>query len=324
MCVSELGRLLQCGEYKRCLEEATALLAAGAHDSEEVARIQAAICRSRLELTDFFGAVAAGQEAVVFAAEAQNYDVIGAALVDLATALVAVRLYDQAVDLFERYLDGLPTYTASRCMEGIALYRMADALHRTGRHRAALECYSRARLWFERFGDEESSRESARAMMRLFLDAGEPEQALPLLLEGDQYAARCPGDREFLGAHLLDRAMYFLAVGRYEESKQEAFRALEAVGDWLVQQARANLLLCHNALALNQPREALAFALAARVSAIDGRLYDLEFEASDVLFRLLRERGTWLLREVEADYREHGVNIYHYLSDQVINRLSSN
>lgn len=321
MLVSDLARLMESGDYKRCLEEATLLLATGGHDAESRVRIQAAICKCRLELTDFFAAVEAGRLAVEMASEAQLADVVGFSLIDLGRARAEIRQYDAALEAFERFFQELPIFTAARCMEGIALRHMAGTLHKSGRHNEALERYLEARRWFLRFGDVKTAAECSRSAVHLHLEQGAPEYAIPLLKEGDRYAEAHPQDREFLTDHLLDRAIFLMVVGQHQESIQEAFRALYAADDRLDHQCRAHLILSQNALALNQPKDALSFALAARVAAIDGRCYDLEFEASDILFRLLRGRGARLLEELECDYYEQRVDLYHYLSERVVRRM---
>jgi tetratricopeptide (TPR) repeat protein len=320
--VSHLARLLESGAYEECLALAAALLAEEGHTREGLARIQAAICRSRLELTDYFAAAEAGKVAVLLADEAGAADLLGAVLIDLATAHGQIRRYDEALEAFQRYLAGLPAYTAARCLEGTALQRMAETLRRAGRPAEALTRVQEARRWFDRFGDAASAVQCARAAIRLHLEQGELAQAVPLLQAGDRHAADHPDDREFLSSHLLDRALFRLAAGEYELASAEAFWALEAAGDRLAQQCRAQLLLAQIALARSEHREALTFALAARVSAIDARAYDLEFEASDLLFRLLRERGERLLREVESDYYRQGVDLFLYISERVVSRLT--
>ncbi len=319
--VDKLTHLVWAGEYSRCLRQASALLAQRKeHSPAQIARIYTAICRSKLELRDPFGAVRAGEAAVAAAEEAGCPDVLGSALVDLAVALSAVRRYDDALEAFQRYLEGLPTYTAARCREGQALQHMAATQHRAGRPAEAILTYERARDWFLHYGDERSAAEVGRSLVRIDLEQGDPEAAEPLLRAGDRHVEAHPDDRTFLADHLLDRALYHQVTGNSERAAQEAFHSLAIAEGDLLRQCRAQLLLSQIALARGRPHEALSFSLAARVSAIDGRAYDLEFEASELLFRLLREHGMGLLRQVEADFCRQGVDIYHYLSERAVNR----
>lgn len=324
MSVSQLLQLLESGQYEQCLTEATALLQEGEQSREAEARIYHAICRSQLALQNNLAAAAAGEQAVALAAEAAEPDVHGFALVDLSTALCRVRRWDDALDRLAEFLENLERYTAARCMEGIAWQRQGEAFCGAERHHEALEAFKRARGWFQRYGDERSAALCSRSMARIHLRLGQRGEALAALQAAEEYATANPWDREFFADHCLDRAALLLSCGDGARAAQEAFQGLEAADGRLDQQARSQLLLAECALAEAQLPEALSFAMAARVSAIDGRLYDLEFEASDLLFRLLREHGEVLLRQVEADFRAAGVDIYQYLSEKVIRRLRKN
>jgi tetratricopeptide (TPR) repeat protein len=319
--VEHLGRLLEQGEYRRCLEAATHLLAYGGQDQAGLARIQAAICRSRLALTDFTGALSAGEMALELATRSTDPDLLGFATLDLAAAQTATRQYEAALSTIARYFADYEHYIAARCLKGAVLRQVGDTLLKVGRSEEALDRYRQAHEWFERFGDEESAQACTRAMVLLHLDRGETRQAVPLLLAGDRYALDHPADDRFRCDHLLDRSLLHLVSRQHETSIAEAFEALLLVQGRLDQQARAQLILCQNGLAQNRLTEALSFALAARISAIDGRMYELEFEASELLFRLLRERGLRLLADVDQEYMEQGINIYHYLSEPVLKRM---
>lgn len=321
MSVSHLARLLESGDFRRCLSEAAALLEAGECDTETLARIQAVLCRSRLGLTDYNAAIEAGQQAVDLAGRVQSWDVLGFALLDLGTALIHVRRYDEALGVYARYLSALPSFTAAQCAEGAVRERLAGTLMLTGRPAEAQAEYWQAHRWFERFGDDRSAQDCVRAIVRIHLAQGQLLPVPELLARGTEHARAHPGDREFLAEHLLDWAQYYQAASRLDEAVRAGWQALSLADDRAVQQARAQLLLCQIALAQDRPADGLSFALAARVTAIDGKLYDLEFEASEILFRLLRIHGPGLLRELESDFAQQGVNIYHYLSEPVLQRM---
>ncbi|HEY8347465.1 MAG TPA: hypothetical protein VIL07_09380 [Symbiobacteriaceae bacterium] len=321
MSVAYLVRLMESGQYEECLAEAAALLEKGEQSPESLARIYGAICRSHLALGEYWAAVEAGEQAAALAQEAGAPDVRGAALADLGTALARVREYQRALQRFQEYLAGLDEYTAARCLEGEVRQRMAEVLDRCGRPAEALKACRAARDWFRRYGDERSAALCSRTMMRLCLETARPQEAVRHLAAVGRYAAKNPEDHRFVCDYLMDRAVLLLALGDAHSAAGEAFRALEHAGDRLDQVARCQLLLARCALVEDLPREALTFALAARISAIDGRVYDLEMEASDLLFRLLRTHGERLLREVEGDFRDVGLDIGQYLSEEVLRRI---
>lgn len=294
------------------------MLAEGVHDAVGEARIQAAVCRSYLELTDYQAAIGAGLKAVVLSSRAGAHDVLGSVLLDLGTAYGQVRVHAEALHCFEQYLERLSNCTSARCLEGAVRRRQADTLLALERLEAALEAYRQAARWFDRYGDEAQVQECLHAMIMIHLEENQPARAIPLLQEEDQRSANRTQNQETRCRYLLDLTLYLLATGRPAEAASVGFSALELAEERLPQQAEAQLLMCRAALAQQRCAEALSLALAARVTAIDGRLYELEFEAAQVMFQLLNEQGLSLLQEVEADYRRQGVNIYHYLPEKAL------
>ncbi|HWI63950.1 MAG TPA: hypothetical protein VNT75_19110 [Symbiobacteriaceae bacterium] len=315
MSVSRLEHLLETGQFRRCLEEALALLAAGCKTTAERVRTCAAVCRCRLELGDWREAASAGLEALSLAQADSDPDTLGAVLADLGTAQLRLRQYAPALFHWRRYLRLLPRLAGARCREGAVRMQMAGVLHRLGRPARALAAYAAARRWFDRFGDERSGWACARAMVSICLETGDLGRAAALLEEGD----RCL-DAESQVDHLLDWARYRLAAGLPAEGAELAFGALE-LAEGLEQQGNAQMVLAHAAVQQARPVEALAFALAARVSAMEGSLYSLEFDASELIFRLLRQHGRDLMDEVAADFKQQGVDIYEYLSERAIRRV---
>jgi len=317
LAVCRLVHLLETGQYELCLEEAQTLLAAGARESADQARTYAAICRCRLELGDWPAAAAAGDQALLLSAQEADPDLVGSVLADLGTARARLRQYPSALEACERFLHMLPGLTGTCCREGTVRRQMAEVLQRMGRTERAGEAYAAARRWFQRFGDEQSEWDCVRAMIDIGLETGDLGAVVALLEEGDRRLANA--DRPFRSDQLRDWARYELAAGRPGRAAECAFLALE-VGVGLEQQGKAQMVLCLAALQQDRPVEALAFALAARVSAMEGNLYCLEFDAAEVIFRLLRHHGTRLLDEVAADFERQGVNIYEYLSELAVRR----
>lgn len=317
MSVGRLMHLLETGQYHNCMQEALFLLDAGGGTAADHARICAALCRCRLELGDWQEAERAGELALSSAEDGADADLLASILVDLGTTRMRMRRYAEALAMWQRFCRLLPQMTGAQCQEGTVRQQMAEALHRMGRSEEALRVYAAARRWFGRFGDQASGWNCLRAMIDICLEQGELWRAKPLLEEGDRRLVDV-GRRDQVG-QLLDGARYFLASGRPDLAAQRAFAGLERAVD-LDQQGRAQMLLCQTALDRECPAEALAFALAARVSAMEGHLYGLEFEAAEMIIRLLRTHGSPLMDEVAADFSRQGVDIYDYLSEIAVRR----
>lgn len=317
MSVCRLVRLLETGQYQHCLKEALALLETGTVDDRNQARIYGAICRCRLELGNSREAEQIGLHALSLAEAAADADLLAPILIDVGTARMRQRRYTTALEAWERYERLLPQLTAAQCQEGWVGRQKAEALQRLGQLDRALDAYAAARRWFERFGDQASARLCQRAMVDIHLGRGDLKRLRRLLAEGDRRMADADGAHRT--EHLLDWASYLLASGRPAMAAGRAFAVLEQATA-LDQQGRAQMILCEAALQQEKPVEAFAFALAARVSAIEGSHYSLEFDASEVIFRLLRLHGSELLNEVAADFERQGVNIYDYLSELAVRR----
>lgn len=317
MSVDRLVRLLETGEYQRCLHEALTLLEAGAVEDGEQARIYGAICRCRLELGSVQEAERIGLHALSLAEGKGDADLLAPILIDVGTARMRLRHYVAALEAWEQYESLLPQLTAAQCQEGWVVRQKAEALQRLGQTDRALDAYASAGRWFERFGDQGAVRACHRAMIDILLGRGDLKRVRRLLAEGDRRMA--DADRTFRTDHLLDWASYLLASGRPALAAGRAFAVLEH-STGLDQQCRAQMILCQAALQQQKPVEAFAFALAARVSAIEGSHYSLEFDAAEVIFRLLRLHGSDLLEEVAADFERQGVNIYDYLSELAVRR----
>lgn len=315
MSVARLTGLVETGRYRECLQEAARLLAAGIHGPAETARIYACQCRSALELSEYEAAAEAGARAEPLARRTGEADLLGAVFLDVGTALWKLGRHEPALLAFRRYQAGLETYTAARCLEGTALLRMARVSGEAGKLAEATELYRSARGWFERFGDTESSRSCSKALAEALLKAGRPEEArAELSLTTPEPGAALTEWCDYL----LDWAACHLAAALPVPASQAAFAALEMAEGDLPRQSRAQILLSRSAALRGRDLEAFLFALASRISAIDGRLYAAEFEATQVMIELLRTGGRPLLLEAQGELARQGVDLYDYLPKEVL------
>ncbi|MFZ5823573.1 MAG: hypothetical protein ACOY94_04460 [Bacillota bacterium] len=331
----ELDRLLESGDYWTCLAQGRDLLEQESLPDAEKARVLSVLCRCHLALGQFPGAEASGRRAAALAGRLGMRDLEGSALLDLAAALSGLRCHGEALDALARFREGLPEYTASQCLEGAALLQMGQAMAGMGRTAEAVEWCQRARHWFSRFGDERSAGECLLEMIEACLRAAEgladrqpaesarwQAEAGRRLAETDRHLGAQLDDTRFTGRVLLARARYLGLAGQHQDAADEGFRALMLAEDGSRFQVEAQLFLSHIAEQMGRPVDSLNFAFAARVNAIDGRMYAREFEATSRLVRLIRLHGLEPLAELARELANQGVDLYQYIDLAEAERLT--
>lgn len=312
----QLSEMLSKQEYHRCVDVAHLLLSVGGHNSYEVAQIHLVLCRSYLALSDYTRAIEAGRSALDAAESTGDSGLIAGALAELGVAQAGGRRFTEAQESFDHYWE----MGADPASQGRVLYTIAGIHRRLGEFSAAAAGYTRAMEWHVQANDEQTAQQCRHEAISAYLEAGQTDAVLPLLAGGDVYVQGHPEDTPTAVTHCLDWAAFLYLEGEYQKSIQVAFGALEVTGD-LTRQARAHLLLSQGAQALDKPVDALSFAMAARIAAIDAQRYDLEFEAADILFRLLRLHGADLLQELDREFLNQGVDLYQYISEDWYHRL---
>jgi tetratricopeptide (TPR) repeat protein len=323
MALTEILDLLEREDYPRCAALADEMLLDESLPGEVRARVAHAACRARFALADFFGAIEMGEVAAREALAHRQYDLVGQVFLDMGAALGAVREYDLALSCGDEYFRHKPYYVDSVHLEGKVLYNHATYLGKLERWEDAANTYAACRQWHWERGELAEADEARRRQVEAMLHLGRTEEATSLLIEGEHYVSEA-SPRTRVEQYLLWATAYLLD-GNSDDSAAVAMKALDAAGDHEELQARAHLALLASAEAKGSVKDAVGFALAARVAAIDARRYDLEFEASEALFRLLRQHGAGILQELDGEYRHLGIDLCHYISERSYRRmLSSN
>lgn len=323
MGLTEILELLEQEEYPRCAALADELLVDQSLPGPMRARVAHAACRARLGLADFFAAVEMGELAAREALGSGEYDVLGQVFLDMGAALGAVREYKLARNCGEEYFRHKPYYQDALQFEGRVLFNHATYFSKLDEWEEAAHVYGLCRQWHWERGELAESDEARRRQAECLIHLGQTEEATRLLIEGEQYVSEASRYAQVEQALLW--ALCHMLQGDADSGASAAMKALDAAGDHEELQARAHLSLLASAEMKGSAKDAIGFALAARVAAIDARRYDLEFEASEALFRLLRHHGAGILQELDEEYRNLGVDLCHYISERSYKRmLSSN
>ncbi len=321
-----LVRLMEEGEFQKCLRLAEQCMMRGGWSLSEMATINMAICRCRLGLGDPYGAVAAGMLAVRLSKDVGEYDLLARALLNLGTAYVGVRQYDQALEQFYAYFDYHTQYKKSRRLEGAFWKHIGVTHQRKLESQKALEALKKARDWFRRQEVEYSVFTCTHDLINTYLQMHEHDPTRSLapvkdLLEDQRLIARRnPLESYYEGTYWLDMAGYYLHDSRLGRAIVAANKAITLRKGDRMTAFHARMLLHRCYLDLDDPRAALGHALAARVLAVEGRHFDLEFLASQAMADVIREQGAEMVKSLDQEYLDQGIDLGQYLSPWVLRR----
>lgn len=321
-----LIRLMEEGDFTKCLRLAEQLMLKGGWSLSQMATINLVICRCRLGIQDPYGAIAAGMLAVKLAKDTGEHDLLGRALLNLGTAYVGIRQYDQALQQFYSYLEFRSEYKEARRLEGAIWKHIGVTLQRKLESQKAIEALTRARDWFSDRGVDYSIFTCNHDLINTYLqmqetDSGNTlEPVMELLFQQRAIARRNQRETYYQGTYLLDLAASYLAQGRVARAMVAANQAMEVHPGERIHTFHCQLILHKCAVEKGNPRRALGHALAARVQAVEGRFYELEFLASQAMADVIKQQGPEMVREIDEEYLAKGVDLGQYLSPWVLRR----
>ncbi|HWI63951.1 MAG TPA: hypothetical protein VNT75_19115 [Symbiobacteriaceae bacterium] len=323
-----LFQLMEEGEFEKCLRLSEQMLLRGGMTLVEMAKLNLVICRCRLGLHDSYGAVNSGLLAVKLARDLKEWDVLGRALLNVGTAYMGTRQYDLALQNFYGYLENVHMYSAARRFEG-AIWRSIGVAHqRKLEPDRAVDALNRGYKWFAKQGADHSAFSCVHDLIHTYLQMRDanPDSSLdpvPDLLEKErQLARKYPADDFFQGIYQYDRAAHYLRCGRYARAMVCAMKALDVCRSDHQLTSNAHMILYECSRDLGDTKQALGYALAARVEAIRGRHYELEFLAAQAMADIIRKQGTEMIRELDLEYQAMGVDLGQYLSPVLLRRAN--
>ncbi len=328
MNVDSLVRLMEDGEYQKCLRIAERQLVRGGISRAELAKLNLVICRCRLGLNDPYPAVNSGLLAVKLARDVGEWDTLGRALLNLGTALVATRKYDGALTHLYSYFEHIHRYRTSRRFEG-AIWRTIGIAHqRKLETDLAVDALDRARRWFAKHGVDRSAFNCLHDLVSTHLQVREKDPEAPLepveeLLQAEkELAQKHAGESFYQATYLQDRAAYYLHANRLARAMVCAMKAMEIrKGDRLLN-FHCHMVLHEATKRLGDAKQALGYALAARTEAIQSRHFELEFIAAQAMAEVVRSQRPEVVRELDREYQEMGIDLGQYLSPSILHRMN--
>ncbi|HLN60410.1 MAG TPA: hypothetical protein VK464_02580 [Symbiobacteriaceae bacterium] len=323
--VDYLVQLMEAGEFEKCLRLAEHQLLEGGMSLTELATLNMVICRCRLGVNDPYGAINSGLLAAKLAGDTHQWDTYGRVLLNVGTAYMGTRQYDLALQNLYSYFERQHYYVESRRFEGAVWRGIGIAHQRKQESRLAIDALKKAYHWFAKQGVDQSAFSTLHDLVHTYLQVfdtkgGSLDQVHELLTDQKKIARKYPGDSYFRAYYLNDQSAYYLRARRWGRALVCAYKALDIRKNDHILAFHAHMNLCHGYRELGEAKQALSYALAARVSALQGRHYDLEYIAAHTMADLIRKQETELVRQLDEEYAAMGIDLGQYLSPALLRR----
>lgn len=324
--IDYLVQLMEEGDFAQGLRLSEQQLLRGGMTLAEMATVNLVICRCRLGLQDPYGAINSGLLAVKLARDTHEWDTFGRAVLNVGTAYMGTRQYDLALQQFYSFFEHKHLYTKSWRFEGSIWRSIGVAHQRKLESDRAITALKRAHQWFSRQGIDHSAFSCIHDLVGTYLQihATNPAASLApvvdLLKEERELARKNPEDSYFRANYLNDQASYYLRAARLGRAIVCAAKAMEARRGDNQLCFHSYMILSQSNRTLGEHKQALSYALAARVEALRGKHYELEFLAAQTMADLIRQQGTEMVRELDLEYQAMGIDLGQYLSPALLRR----
>jgi len=324
--IEVLTQTMESGQYQEALRLAEQQLIRGGWDRSQLAQVNLVICRCRLGLQDPYAAVPSGLLATKLARDTGEWDLLGRALLNVGTAFAGIRQYDQALHHFYSYFEHSFRYTTSRRLEGAIWKHIGVTLQHKQESEKAIEALNRARAWYTANDVDLSAFTVTHDLVNTYLGMHDTDPntnldpVVDLLAFERAIVRKFPSETFYAGTHLLDRASYYMHGGRLGRAIVCAMQVLEVrKGDHSLA-FFAHMVLHRCTKLTGNPKQALGYALAARVEALKDRRFELEYLASQAMADVIRQQGKEVVRELDEEYQAIGIDLSQYLSPSLLRR----
>ncbi len=315
--VQWLKKLLAEEQWSKVLDVAGQILVIGRFTPVEYAEINYAVCRARAFRQELLQSIPPGELARRLCQDTQQWDLLGNVLLTLGVAYFRTRSHKAALLTFSSYFDHMDKYTTAHKLSGRVWHNIGNALVNGGQITEATAAFRRAREMYKRNQDDPAYYDQATlVLIDCYLETD--IAAVPPLLSELRRNARgesaIPGS---LSKYLLARARYAYCRGAFRWAASLCSTGLAAPVKYEWAEFKLNLTLSQCMSAIGEFKDALGYALAARMTAIRSQAFDLEFTAIEAMYDLISVHGTSLVRTLGNEYHEQGMDLVPLLGDYV-------
>lgn len=313
--IEYLEKLIADREYQKALDYAEQLMLEGDHTLQDLLNIYSAIQKSRVELGEYHAAVVSGHLAVKIARDLGDWDRYGHATFLLGATHGWLRQTDEWILWTYEYLSQLQYYATARDYEANAWYNLGLSHAERGNDVAASQALQKAMAVALRTGKHYLAHCIRHALIKVSLRAQQLD-GIPQLLARSGHYLRVNSTAPYFADsrlwHYVLRVEFAIGTKRLQRAAKVASRGLKYASDRPL--FRFYLLMCQARLAwLNGDlKDAVGQALAARVCAVQCRRFELEADAADFMYEVLRAYSNGL---ETVDLAEVAPSVTHMLFD---------
>lgn len=278
---------LEQGQYMACLRLAEQSMVGARLTTQDLGRLQGIICRCRIQLGDHLGALSAAHMAEQLTRDEPDLQAVRVqALLDLLEIHLYLGRYDEAIKRGQELIDK-DLLGADRNAEATCWRDLGVCYKHVQRFPEAIEAFQNAQDRLDP-ADTEGLLTIRSYLIKTHAAAGSLAPIPALLAQSEAYVQDHPDDLQAKVAHLWDAAEYQFALGHLKAATQLAELALSFADRYSWHRYHCRMLLGRIALASRQPDEALRHIMTARAIAMQGHHYDLEADATDMMYTVIR------------------------------------
>lgn len=259
--------------------------------------IYISLLKARFEVGEFYGAQVAGQIAAKIARELEAWDYFGTATMWLGASLDRLRQPKNAIATWYEYLAHVPYYSEAAREQALAHYNIGLASARSGHLEEGIRMLQKAADVAVSMKNYRYAHGIRHALIDTFLRHNMLDRVPRLLAQCGTFLRKNPNAEkqpQSLLWHMVLRTRYAVATHRPRRALQVARRGLclcenvPGMPDVQDMEYHFRYLSAQSFELIGDRRSAISEGVRARAVATAIRRYDLEYEATDYLYGLLR------------------------------------
>lgn len=324
--ITYLKQLLDEEQWDKVLKYAEQLLFRGSSlGAVDLAWINYATAKAKNEKDEFFAAIPPGELARKLAKDAGLWDLHGRTMLTLAYSYYHTRQYEQSLNCAYEFLTSIGFYDNALDVEHGVWMLIGLSRLTLGDHRQAYQAFQRSAEAATRLGDSRRAFVAQHHALECLYHI-DPGRIPELLFQCACHVRGHPEDTIVLTLYLQDRATYELHRKRYARAMALCRKALRIphTTPYMISWAKynCNMLLAATHRQMGNLQLALGHAMTARMAAIQGKLFHLEFEAASIIHELLTSVGQDTARELDQHYLQSGVDLTTLLGETAVKERS--